>query len=552
MILTRYCNTEFSSYKDFKENFQIRVPENFNFAYDVMDVLALEKPNDRALVWCNDRDEEVTLTFGDLKRLSDRAAAMFRDLGLTKGDMVMVTLRSKYQYWICALALHKLGAVLIPATHQLMAKDFVYRFNAAGVKAIVAVAEDSLLDAIDQAQPKSPTLQHKLIVGGEREGYLDFDRALENAPADFVRPTGDLGTKNDDLMLVYFTSGTSGLPKMVSHDFVYPLGHILTARFWQNLRPGDLHFTHADTGWAKSSWGKFYGQWFCEAAIFVYDYETRFVPTDLLGVIAKHKINVFCAPPTVFRFLIKEDLSHYDLSSLRHCCIAGEPLNAEVYNQWKALTGLELREGFGQTETAVLAATFPWLAAKPGSMGKPSPHFHIRLIDSNGDEVETGDEGEICIDLRAGRPAGLTVGYYKDPEKTREIIRDGWYHTGDMAWEDEDGYLWFVGRADDVIKSSGYRIGPFEVESALLEHKSVLETAITAVPDPVRGQIVKATIVLVKGVTPSEELKKELQDHVKRTTAPYKYPRIIEFVEEIPKTFSGKIRRAEIRKRDTQ
>lgn len=550
MLISKFCETDFSSYEDFKARFKIRVPENFNFAYDVMDELAATKPDARALVWCDDKGGEVTLTFGDMKRLSDKAASMFASYGIAKGDVVMTLLRSKYQYWICALALHKLGAVLVPATHQLVEKDLKYRFNAAGVKAVVAVGDTRLLTAIDNVKGETPTLEHRFVVGAEQDGWIDFDKAMEAASADFTRPTGDAATTNDDLMLMYFTSGTTGMPKMVVHDFRYPLGHILTAKFWQNLQPGDLHFTHADTGWAKTSWGKIYGQWLSEAAIFVYDYENKFKPTDLLHVIEKHKITVFCAPPTVFRFLIKADIENYDLSSLRHCCIAGEPLNAEVYNKWKEITGLELREGFGQTETAVLIANFPWIDAKPGSTGRPSPHFDVKLIDENGDEVEPGDEGEICIDISNGRPAGLTCGYYKNPEKTAEIMYDGWYHTGDMAWMDEEGYLWFVGRADDVIKSSGYRIGPFEVESALVEHPAVLEAAITAVPDPERGQIVKATVVLVKGYTASDALKKELQDHVKRTTAPYKYPRIIDFVDEIPKTFSGKIKRAEIRKND--
>ncbi|MBR7137877.1 MAG: AMP-binding protein [Clostridia bacterium] len=550
MLISKFCETDFSSYEDFKARFEIRVPENFNFAYDVMDELAATKPDARALVWCDDKGEEVTLTFGDMKRLSDKAASMFASYGIAKGDVVMTLLRSKYQYWICALALHKLGAVLVPATHQLVEKDLKYRFNAAGVKAVVAVGDARLLAAIDNVKAETPTLKHRFVVGAASEGWIDFDAAMEAASAEFVRPTGNAATTNDDLMLMYFTSGTTGMPKMVVHDFRYPLGHILTAKFWQNLQPGDLHFTHADTGWAKTSWGKIYGQWISEAAIFVYDYENKFKPTDLLHVIEKHKVTVFCAPPTVFRFLIKADIENYDLSSLRHCCIAGEPLNAEVYNKWKEITGLELREGFGQTETAVLIANFPWIAAKPGSTGRPSPHFNVKLIDENGEEVEPGDEGEICIDISNGRPAGLTCGYYKNPEKTAEIMYDGWYHTGDMAWMDEDGYLWFVGRADDVIKSSGYRIGPFEVESALVEHPAVLEAAITAVPDPERGQIVKATVVLVKGYTASDALKKELQDHVKRTTAPYKYPRIVEFVDEIPKTFSGKIKRAEIRKND--
>ena len=548
MLISKYCETEYSSYEDFRDRFKINVPDNFNFGYDVVDELGRTTPDARALVWCNDKGEEAGFTFADIKRLTDKAANLFASYGIGKGDVVMTLLRSKYQYWICAVALHKLGAILLPAVHQLMEKDLEYRFNAAAVKAVVVIDNPRLLQAIDHVQPKCPSLLYKFVAGESAEGYINFDEAVEAASENWTRPTGDQATCNDDTMLMYFTSGTTGMPKMVTHDFRYPLGHILTAKFWQNLQPGDLHFTSADTGWAKTSWGKIYGQWLSEAAVFVYDYDSKFNPTDLLRVIEKHKVTVFCAPPTVFRFLIKADIANFDLSSLRHCCIAGEPLNAEVYNKWKEITGLELREGFGQTETCVLIGTFPWITVKPGSTGKPSPHFNVKLLGDDGVEVERGDEGEICIDISHGRPAGLTSGYYHNPERTAEIMYDGWYHTGDMAWMDEDGYLWFVGRADDVIKSSGYRIGPFEVESALLEHPSVLEAAITAVPDPERGQIVKATIVLAKGYTASDALKKELQDHVKRTTAPYKYPRVIEFVDEIPKTFSGKIKRAELRR----
>lgn len=549
MFIDRFCKTDFSSYEDFYANFKINVPENFNFAYDVTDVIANENPDKTALVWCDDRGGEKILSFGDMKRLSDSAAAMLSDKGIKKGDVVMTMLRGKYHYWIVALACHKLGAVLLPATYQLTEKDIRYRISAAEVSAVISIDNAELCKHILSAAEECPSVRLKMTVG-EVEGFEELDCELAKYPPVFARPTGEAASKNDDLFLMYFTSGTSGMPKMVVHDYTYPLGHILTAKFWQNLGPDDLHFTSADTGWAKTSWGKFYGQWICEAAIFVYDYGTRFIPTDLLKAVSRYKVTVFCAPPTIFRFLIKEDVKSYDLSSLRHCCIAGEPLNAEVYNKWKELTGLELREGFGQTETCVLIATFPWIEAKPGSTGRPSPHFNTVLLDEYDNPVEPGDEGEVCVDMRNGKPAGITCGYYKDPEKTASIMHDGWYHTGDMAWRDEDGYLWFVGRADDVIKSSGYRIGPFEVESALIEHPAVLEAAITAVPDPERGQVVKATIVLAKGYEPSDTLKKELQDHVKRTTAPYKYPRIVEFVTEIPKTFSGKIRHAEIRSKD--
>ena len=542
-LLTR---THFDSYADFKKNYELHVPEHFNFARDVVDAWAEADPEKRALVWLNDRGERRTFTFREISELSKQAANFLSSLGLKKGDRILTLLKRNWQYWVTAVACHRMGVVIIPASVQLATKDIVYRVNAAGIRAIIATDDEWSQAQVEAAKPQCPDLEFLLLARGGKDGWIDYDQGIAQAKPEFTMPHID----NSDVMVCYFTSGTTGMPKMVVHDYRYPLGHILTAKFWQDLHPGDLHFTHADTGWAKTSWGKIYGQWLCEAAIFVYDYDSKFNPTDLLHVIERHRVTVFCAPPTVFRFLIKADIEHYDLSSLRHCCIAGEPLNAEVYNKWKQLTGLELREGFGQSETAVLIATFPWIAAKPGSTGKPSPHFNVRLIGEDGAEVEPGDEGEICIDISHGRPAGLTCGYYRDEAKTAEIMYGGWYHTGDMAWMDEDGYLWFVGRADDVIKSSGYRIGPFEVESALLEHPSVLEAAITAVPDDERGQIVKATVVLVKGTIASDALKKELQDHVKRTTAPYKYPRIIEFVDEIPKTFSGKIKRAEIRSRD--
>ena len=558
MLVDRFCKTEFSSYEDFKKNFKIEVPDHFNFAYDVMDVLAEEKPDKGCLLWCDDQGREKEITFGEMKRLSNRCANMLLGHGIRKGDFVIATLRSRYEFWIVAIACHKMGAVLVPVTHQSTLKDFQYRFTKADVKAIFAVADERLLSCIMEAEETTNHhLKARFIIDGEHDGFLNFDRELEAYSKDLER----IPNENSDPMLCYFTSGTSGYPKMALHNYAYPLGHIMTAKFWQTLGPDDLHFTSADTGWAKTSWGKLYGQWISEAEIFVYDYGTRFIPTDLLKVIAKYKITVFCAPPTIFRFLIREDLTQYDLSSLRYSTIAGEPLNAEVYNKWKEMTGLELREGFGQTETPVIIATYPWIAPKPGSTGKFSPHFDIDLVHADGTRCEVGEEGEICINIEKGIPAGLISCYYLDEEKTAEAMHDGWYHTGDMAWSDEEGYIHFVGRSDDVIKSSGYRIGPFEVESALMEHPAVLETAITAVPDPQRGQIVKATVVLTRDYRPGEmsdgeaaeyyeKLKKELQNHVKRTTAPYKYPRIVEFVDELPKTTSGKVRRVEIRNRD--
>ncbi|MBQ3823642.1 MAG: AMP-binding protein [Clostridia bacterium] len=545
-LLSRFCRENYRDYDDFYKNFRITAPEGFNFAYDVVDVYAKEAPSQRALVWANDRGESRVFTFADISRLSKKAANAFEAMGVKKGDRVLVILKRRYQYWYIMPALIRLGAVVIPATHLLTKKDIVYRINSSGAVAAVYAADPLLDEAFNEAEKEFSHPVTIATVSQKAEGRLDFDAAVEAAPEEFEKREIDPRSE----MLIYFTSGTTGMPKMVSHDFYYPLGHILTACFWQNLKETDLHFSLAETGWAKCTWGKIFGQWIAGASVFVYDYDTRFLPLDMARMIEKFKITTFCAPPTVFRFLIKEDLSGIDLSSLRATYIAGEPLNAEVFRRWKDITGLELREGYGQTETAVLAATWPWVTPKPGSIGKPSPHFNTTLLNEKDDPCEVGEEGEICVDLTNGHPYGLFNRYDGDAEKTSSVMYDGYYHTGDVAWFDEEGYFWFVGRTDDVIKSSGYRIGPFEVESALLEHPAVLETAITAVPDPVRGQIVKATVVLVKGVTPSEELKKELQEHVKKTTAPYKYPRIVEFVDELPKTISGKIKRAEIRKSD--
>ncbi len=545
-LLSRFCNENFSSYEDFYANFKITAPENFNFACDVVDVYAKEAPNQRALLWANDKDESKTLTFGDISRLSKKAANAFEKLGLKKGDRVLLIVKRRYHFWYLMPALCRLGVTAIPATHLLTKKDIVYRVNTANVKLVLFAPDELLSNSVLEA---SKEFDHEVSLAtiSEKDGrFVDFDKLTEEASEEFERRE----INPSDEMLIYFTSGTSGMPKMVAHNFLYPLGHILTAGFWQNLKDTDLHFSLAETGWAKCSWGKLFGQWICGASVFVYDYETRFLPLEMAKKIDEFKITTFCAPPTVFRFLIKEDLTGIDLSSLRATYIAGEPLNAEVFRQWKTLTGLELREGYGQTETAVLAANYPWISPVPGSMGKPSPNFNTVLLNDEGLPCEVGEEGELCVDMRNGAPFGLFMGYDSDKEKTEAVMYGGYYHTGDVAWFDEQGYYWFVGRTDDVIKSSGYRIGPFEVESALLEHPAVLETAITAVPDPVRGQIVKATIVLTKNYTASEELKKELQDHVKKTTAPYKYPRIIEFVTELPKTISGKIKRAEIRKND--
>jgi acetyl-CoA synthetase len=550
-MLQRYlARTEYSSYDDFIANFRIDVPENFNFAYDVMDELAKEKPDSPALVWCDERGAEATFTYAQLKLWSDKAANFFAAAGIGKGDPVMLILKRRYEFWFAILALHKLGAIAIPATHLLTTKDIVYRNNAADIKMIVAIDDEAVMARVDEAQPETPSLVAKATLGGPREGWLQFTAGVDKAPALRARPVGAAASRNDDIMLLYFTSGTTGMPKMVRHDFTYPLGHIPTAKYWQDVKEGGLHLTVSDTGWAKAMWGKIYGQWLSECAVFVYDYD-RFVAKELLSVIAKHGVTSFCAPPTIYRFFIKEDLRAYDFSRLERCAVAGEPLNPEVYNRFKEETGISLREGYGQTELTVAVATYPWMEPKPGSMGKPSPGYDIDIIDEDGRSCDVGEEGQIVVRTAKRKPVGMFGGYYRDKELTDSVWSDGVYRTGDMAWRDEDGYFWFIGRADDLIKSSGYRIGPFEVESALLEHPGVLECAITAVPDPDRGQIVKATVVLAKGWVASDDLKLELQEHVKKVTAPYKYPRVIEFVSELPKTISGKIRRVEIRGKES-
>ena len=544
--------TEFKSYEDFIHSYSIDVPKNFNFAFDVVDAYAETEKDKRALVWCNDEGEEAIFSFSDLKSMSNRAANYFKSLGILKGDPVMLILKRRYEFWICILALHKIGAVCIPATHLLTKKDIAYRNNAADIKMIVSVNEEQVLESIDAAADESPTLKTKVMLYGKRNGWHTFHGEYESFSDIFPRPTGADGVISHDRMLIYFTSGTTGMPKMVQHNFSYPLGHIITAKYWQNVQDNGLHFTVSDTGWAKSVWGKIYGQWICGSAVFAYDFGGKFHPTDLLRMIGKYKITTFCAPPTIYRFFIKCDLKAFDLRSLEYCVVAGEPLNPEVYRQFYEATGLKLMEGYGQTEMTVAIATLPWMNPKPGSMGRPVATYNIEIHDPDGNVCDIGEEGQIVLKTDKIRPVGLFDGYYRDKALTDSVWYDDIYYTGDMAWKDEDGYFWFVGRADDVIKSSGYRIGPFEVESALLEHPAVLECAITAVPDELRGQIVKATVVLTNGYTPSEDLVKELQEHVKKVTAPYKYPRVIEFVKELPKTISGKIRRVEIRDKDTK
>ena len=549
MVEKFLSRTVFTSQEDYIRNFRIRVPADFNFAYDVVDAYAAEEPDKKALLWTDDRGGEIQFTFADMKRETDRTASYFQSLGIGRGDMVMLILKRRYEFWFSILALHKLGAVAIPATHLLTRKDVVYRCNMAGVKAIVAAGEPVITGHIAAAMPESPTTKLLISVGPEvPEGFLDFHEGIRHA-APFVRPQ-HVNT-NDDIMLMYFTSGTTGEPKMVAHDFTYPLGHISTGCFWHNLHEGSLHLTIADTGWAKAAWGKLYGQWLAGANIFVYDHE-KFTPADILRKIGQYRITSLCAPPTIYRFLIREDLSKYDLSSLEYCTTAGEALNGAVYDTFKRLTGVRLMEGFGQTETTLTLATFPWMEPKPGSMGVPNPQYDIDLLTPDGRSAEDGEQGQIVIRTDRGKPLGLFKEYYLNDGMMHEVWHDGVYYTGDVAWRDEDGYFWFVGRADDVIKSSGYRIGPFEVESALMTQPAVVECAITGVPDEIRGQVVKATIILGEKYRPraGEELIRELQDHVKRITAPYKYPRIIEFVDELPKTISGKIRRKAIRADD--
>ncbi len=541
--------TSFSSTEDYKKNLQFIIPQDFNFSYDVMDVWAKEQPNKLALLWTSEEEETRRFTFGELKEDTDRTASYFQTLGIGKGDMVMLILKRRYEFWLSMLALHKIGAVAIPATHMLTAQDIIYRNNRASIKAIICVGDNYVLEQVKNSQEESPSLKILVSVGSKiPEGFHDWHKEWKNAPP-FIRP--EHVNSNEDIMLIYFTSGTSGEPKMVAHDFLYALGHLTTGVFWHNLGPDSIHLTVADTGWGKAVWGKLYGQWFAGSVVFVFDHE-KFTAEKILQKIEEYHITSFCAPPTVYRFMIQEDFSKYDLSSLRYCCTAGEALNAAVYDKFYKMTGIKLKEGFGQTETTMTLGTMPWVEPKPGSMGLPNPQYDIDLLRPDGTSCEDGEKGEIVVKTTVRKPIGLFKGYYRDPELTKQVWHDGIYHTGDVAWRDEDGYYWFEGRVDDVIKSSGYRIGPFEVESALMTHPAVVECAITGIPDNIRGMVVKATIVLGKEwkSKAGSSLIKELQNHVKHVTAPYKYPRIIEFVEELPKTISGKIRRVEIREKD--
>lgn len=551
MIERFLTQTSFTSEEDFKANLHFKVPENFNFAYDVMDVWAEERPDKLALLWTNEQGAELRFTFQDLKEQTDQTAAYFQSLGIGHGDKVMLILKRHYQWWLAMLGLHKLGAVAIPATHMLTTHDIIYRNQRAGVKAIVCADDTYIIEQIRAALPKSPTVETVISIGETvHPDFHNWEKEWKQAPP-FVRPK--YVNTNEDTMLMYFTSGTSGEPKMVAHDFLYALGHITTGVYWHNLQEDSIHLTVADTGWGKAVWGKLYGQWFAGAVVFVYDHE-KFNAPSLMRQMEKYHITSFCAPPTVYRFMIREDFSKYDLSALRYCTTAGEALNPAVYQKFFQLTGIQLMEGFGQTETTMTLGTFPWQTPKPGSMGKPNPQYDVQLLRSDDTQCEDGEKGEICIYIGNNKPIGLFKGYYRDQNLTLKIWHHGYYHTGDMAWRDQDGYYWFVGRSDDVIKSSGYRIGPFEVESALMTHPAVVECAITGVPDDIRGMVVKATVVLADEwkSKADDTLIKELQNHVKHETAPYKYPRVIEFVDELPKTISGKIRRVEIREKDNQ
>lgn len=514
--------------------------EKFNFAFDVVDKLAERNPDKTAMLFVSREGVEKRLTFKDIKKASNQCANYFKSLGIKKGDRVMLVLKRHYQFWYCILALHKLGAIAIPATYQLQEHDFDYRFKAAGISTIICTADGDTAHQVDLAAENNSQLVNKLIVNGTREGWRTFDEEYTLYSSHFER-TDDTAC-GDDMMLMYFTSGTSGYPKLATHNFKYPLGHFHTAKYWHCVDPDGLHFTISDTGWAKAMWGKLYGQWLCEAPIFVYDFD-RFDAADILPMFEKYNITTFCAPPTMLRMLIKQDISHYNLSSVKHMTTAGEALNPEVYRQFEKITGLQILEGFGQSESTMIIGNMCGAPHKIGSMGKPAPIYDVSLVDTDGNPVPVGEIGEIVVNIKNGYPCGLATCYYGDEQKTKQTWRDGYYHTGDTAWCDEDGFYWYVGRVDDVIKSSGYRIGPFEIESVIMELPYVLECGVSAAPDEVRGQVVKASIVLVPGVEGTEELKKEIQDYVKSKTAPYKYPRIVVFRDSLPKTTSGKIQR---------
>ncbi|MDR3210492.1 MAG: AMP-binding protein [Planctomycetota bacterium] len=565
-LLKQYCpESEFVSTEEFYRNFRLNVPDDFNFSFDVVDWYADHEPERIALVWCDDSGHELTLNFQELRQRANRTANFFRTHRVGKGDFVMLCLKGRWQFWTCVVALHKIGAIGVPATHMLQTKNIVYRLENLGFRMILAAHESTLMGNIKQAIAETGQDIVTCSVDGAVEGWEDFNTLVDQESEVFTRPAkgSPAATRLREVILLYFTSGTTGYPKMIQFDHAYPLAHITTAKFWQGVEEGGLHYTVADTGWAKCAWGKIYGQWICGSAVFAYDYDV-FDATRMMERIAKYRVTTFCAPPTIYRMMIKAEISGHDLSSLRHCCVAGEPLNPEVYNRWREKTGHRLFEAYGQTESVVSVANTPWMEPKPGSMGKPMPIYDLALMSvSDSNLCERGETGEIVIRAeRENPPIGLFRGYRADEDLTSSVWSNGWYHTGDLAWQDEEGYLWFVGRADDLIKTSGYRVGPFEVESAVMQHAGVLECAITGVPDPIRGQVIKATIVLAKshqpaaGMPPAEiakyyqTLTKEIQDHVKKVTEPFKYPRLVEFVPALPKTISGKIRRVEIRQVD--
>ena len=547
-LYKQYCIEGFDS-NGIIDKFELNCPDNFNFGYDIIDAIAKMDPDRRAMVWCNEANEEHIFTYSELMKKSNQVANMLVAHGVKKGDKVLSVLKRHYQFWFLTIALCKIGAIIIPATNQLMVKDYIYRFKAAEVKFTVATATGETTEHIEQAQEEYKGIDERFIVNGDRDGWTSFDKEMEKYPDTFDR----IPTQVDEDMLLYFTSGTTGYPKMVIHSYYYSAAHIMTAKHWHNLNENSLHLTISESGWGKCMWGKMYGQFAVGASIFVYDFD-RFVASDILHKIESYKITSFCAPPTMYRFFIKEGIENYDLSALKYATIAGEALNPEVFNKFYEYTGLKLMEGFGQTETTLVIANRPGTEPKPGSMGKPMPLYNVDIVDEDGNTVPNGEVGEIVVRTKNQKHKGLFKGYFNNPEATKSTWSNDIFHTGDTAWRDEDGYIWYVGRTDDVIKSSGYRIGPFEIESVLMEHPAVLECAVTGANDPIRGTVVKATVVLAKEYKDkaSDTLVKELQVHVKNLTAPYKYPRIIEFVDELPKTISGKIRRVQIREQDNK
>ena len=551
MLLNRFISRiDYDSYEDLYKNFKISIPDNFNFAYDVVDEYAKNEPKREALVWCDDNDESHIFTFKDLSLASQRTANFLVEQGIKKGDRVMLILRRRYEFWFFLLALHRIGAIAIPATNMLAAEDLEYRFNAAKVKMVVTYDDSAVQKEVDKAKSKCDSVEKLVTVGQTaRQNWISFYDDYELFPATFERPTGEAATHNDDIMIVYFTSGTSSNPKMVAHTYTYPLGHIVTAKYWQHVIDGGRHLTVAETGWAKALWGKIYGQWIAGSAVFTYDM-TVFIPGKLLEKMAEYKVTTFCAPPTVYRYILQHGISKYDLSSLQYCTTAGEALNLDIYEKFYKQTGIRMQEGYGQTELTLTTGNFGFSEPHPGSMGKPSPGYRMEIVNAEGQPCADDEVGELIIKIDQGKPFGMFGGYYNDPERTEKVFEGGVYHTGDTATRDKDGFFWFVGRTDDLIKSSGYRISPFEVEEVLHKHPAVLEVAVTGVEDKSRGQAVKATVVLQKGYEASKDLAKEIQLFAKNIAASYKSPRIIDFVTELPKTISGKIRRATIRDKD--